>query len=386
MVVKCLVAVLALLFIPASLPLRAAIQLDVNSQLAYQRAQDDNARWKNMAITREAQLVKEGDQYLKNKDYARARGRYQEALDLTYTQWEIKGELVSTRKIESKLNTGNTNKARQTLKGMDALIRADAQQEWKKRATTMLKQADAFMAQKNPARAYAIYTQIVTAGDKEKDVRDAASVDQAKKKQQDILKTAADMLTESEKSLAAGKATDAVVKLNAYLASYDGLQEMVPDLKARSQKLAADPAVVKEVREQDVRKEIALGDAALGRGDYISALRRYRQAARKYPETDASHQAADKITQLNNDPKAVEGLRKQEAENSSRSLFLQAETFRSQNHNPEAAALYQELLKQFPDSSYAVRAKEAVDQLGPQPAPTALPAAPPPETEEEAGQ
>ena len=388
MYAKCLIVVVVVLCILAPLPLRAAPipQLDVNSYLAYQRAKDDNARWKNTAISREAQLMKEGDDYLKNKDYARARDRYQEALDITYIQWEITGNLVSTRKIQSRPNTGNTVKARQKLDGMDAMILADAQQEWKKTATTLLKQADTALAQKSSAKAYAIYTQIITAGDKEKDIRDAPSVDQAKKKQQGILKAAGDMLAESEKLLAAGKATDAVLKLNAYLADYDDLQDMVTDLKARSQKLAADPVVMKEFREQELRKEIGLGDAALARGDYVSALRRYRLAARKYPETDASHQAADKITQLNNDPKAMEGLRKQEAESKSRLLFLQAETLRGQNHSPEAAALYQEILKEFPDSAYAARAKEAVDQLGPQPAPTTLPSAPPPEAEEEAEQ
>ncbi len=362
----------------SSLPLCAAtIQLDVNSQLAYQNAQNDNLRWKNQAIQREAQLVRDGDQYLKNKDYNRARSSYQDAVDLTYLQWEIKGDLVTTRKIDEKLNTGNTVKARKKLEGMDALIKADKQAEWKKVATQMLKQADTFATQKNPAKAYAIYTQIVNAGQKEKDFCDAASVDQAKKKQQEILKSAGDMLIDADKLLAAGNATDTLAKLNDYFTAYDDLQDMVPDLKDHYQKLAADPVVGKELREQEVRKEMTLADAALTRGDYVSAMRRYRLAARKYPETAASHEAADKIEQLNNDPKVVEGLKKQEAESDSRSLFLQAESLRNQEHNPEATELYQRILKDFPETTYAPRAQDALNQMGAQtaPAPTATPAA-----------
>lgn len=346
------------------------VKLDDNSRLAYYNAVRENQRWKQSATDREAELVRQGDECLKNKDYDKAKRYYQEALDITYSQWVVSGKMVTTQKQELKLNTANTKKAQQKLDGMDATALADTQQQWKKEAQEILKQGDAALAQKNPVKAYLLYGKIVTVAEKQTKLKDAATVDQAKKKQADILKTATALLDEADKLLAAKKPTEAIAKLDAFMATYADLQAAVPDLKSRVQKISGDPSVAQDRQEQEVRKSMLIGDAAYVREDYMNALRRYQLAASLAPDTEASRQAAEKVNQWQNDPKFMEGLRKQEAETRGRLLFLQAETLRAQGKADDATAVYQQILKDFAETSYAARAQDALDQLKAQPAAT----------------
>lgn len=352
------------------------IQKRVNEQLA------QNRTWEQEAIRREQSLVSQGNNYYSQKNFAKATECFRAALAITYDQWSLRklnvGGQESLQPASSrdrntyKLNTGNTRIARERLANMDQAVATETQGQLKKRFDKLLADADAAIKANDPAKAYPLLRQIVTEAAQAPDPAAVKEfVTKAQAKQKTILDAVDKPLDEAENLLKDGKTSEAADKLEAFAKSSAALLAAIPELKTRYDHLANRDDLRKEGHEDAVQKRVTLGDQALQREDYLTAARQYRAAATLYPETDAARAAAEKLAQMQNDPKIAEGLKQQEVDALCKPIFTHAENMIRNKQYDEARADCARLMDQFAATSWADRAKALLETI---PAEAAAPA------------
>lgn len=335
--------------------------------------QNDNRQWEDAAKKLEADLVAEGQRCQSAKNFARAGDLYRRALSITYEQWDIQevrsvgGSVTyqtSLRKIRKKLDTSNTKSARDKLGGLDAAILAENESLFRKNATTWTTEARAAVKDKKPegyVKAYVAYDRVVDA---------AARLPQSKFATQESEKAQAEMkkiidiadapLAEAEKTLKDGKIPDALAKLDEFTQTWRVVAEDNPDMRKRVGAIRSDPDVRKYQREQDATKRLASGDAALEKGDYVSAMRHYRSVIVNYADLDVSLKASEKLADLLADPKAADDLKELDAETRCRVTLAKVDSLMRLKKYKEADALCRKLIADNPDTPWATRASESL--------------------------
>jgi hypothetical protein len=315
----------------------------------------------------EADLVNAGNQAFQAKDFATAADDYQRALNVTYEAWEfttvaaggIQAVQPTNHKVPLRLSTQNTRTAVARLKAIPDAVAAEDEAAAQKRMKTLFDQADAAMTVKNLAEAYQAYEGIIAIadaqGEKKFAIEGASKARGAEKK---ILDDVGKRLDEAQKAIAAGRVEEATAKLASFKSDYAALIAVAAELKKRFEQLQASPDMKKQLQERDAQRQIQAGDLALMREDYGIAAHYYRKAAALYPGTAAAATAAERLVQLQADPKAADALK--QAEKKWQPLVQHAEEMLQAKKFDEARADCQRILAEYPSSSYAERAKEVL--------------------------
>lgn len=338
--------------------------------------QNDNRVWSDAAKKMESDLLAEGQKWQAAKEFGRAADCYRRAQSITFDQWDIQESRAingtvtyysSLRKVRRKLDTANTKTIRDKLAGLDAAILAENENIFRKNVSDWTASARDAVKDKKPegyAKAYADYRRIIAA---------AARLPQSKTAGQEATKAEAEVkkivaivdapLDEVEKTLKEGKTADAVAKLNEFQQTWRVIADDYPELRKRVAAVRADPEVRKYFREQEAAKKIEAGDAAVAKGDYVSAMRQYRGVVVSYSDLDISQKASEKLGELIADPKAAEDLKDLDAETRCRVTMSRIDSLMRMKKYAEARPLCVKLAADNPDTVWATRATEALEAI-----------------------
>lgn len=365
-------AFLALLLAASDLRANSSDDLLSAQERAVRRQKDENAKWLKEATDLESEYVKTANDYYKEKDYLKAAENYQKALDITYEGWDIRelsvggvtAQAPARSKIRLKLDTSNTRRARDQLRRLADIIEEERDKLGEAYFQDLFEKADVALLVKDLPRAYAIYSEVAAAADRIGRKKYAVQAKlKALDKQKGILDQISKPLAEAEQFMAEDKAPEAVDKMKEFEASSRAFLQLSPEIRTRYAALAALPKIKKQGRELDVRQRILLGDAALAREDYTSAARHYRGAATLYPDTVAAQEATKKLAEMQANPDIVEAMKLQEIDVKVRPIIMHAETmFRLRNYE-EARKDCERILADYPECTWAKRAREILAQI-----------------------
>ena len=118
----------------------------------------------------------------------------------------------------------------------------------------------------------------------------------------------------------------------------------------------ADPRVAQARRELAAAQLLELGKAALTRGDYATAKRRFETVSRTYAKTAADSEAKERVDALLADDVLVELIRIQEAESECTALLARARMQLRQGQPAEALAVFERIMKEYPKTPWATEA------------------------------
>lgn len=122
--------------------------------------------------------------------------------------------------------------------------------------------------------------------------------------------------------------------------------------------LKQHPAIQRELAEQAASEILLNGDAAVGRKDFTSACRIYREASSQYPETAGGRAAAEKLATILADPEVAEAMRRQEMDITCKARLARARMLMREGNRAEAESICREIIDLYPDTSYAEEARD----------------------------
>lgn len=333
---------------------------------------EDNKQWLKEAEERERDYYTKAESYYKQKLYIRAEKWYEKVLDVRCKEWpiEIRGsgsrrrESPASRTVRYRLDTNYSRNARIRLAGMDDLVAKKKEAEQKEELGALKEKAELALMLDDQAQAYKLYGEVValatSMGDSKMTVRYRIDMlDQ----QEAILGMAGKPLDEIGKLLEKKSITEAVKQLEEYEKKYAALMEAAPELKERYQGYAAMPSVRTENREQDCLARVNTGDAALLRGDFLTAKRDYEAAMGMYPGTAAAKSAAQKLAQLLEDPKILAVIAEQQMERECAPLLARARYFLRMQENAKAVEVCEQVIAKYPKTTWATEAQRLLDEI-----------------------
>ena len=332
----------------------------------------ENHKWEYEAKRQEATLVNEANEYYKRKEFDKAEKYYRKAVDLRYWQWDLTETTVggvtalepARRKKKRKLRTSYTRIAEDRLRTMPEKRQeqriADANAEFKE----LFEDADIERQLGNLAEAYKIYDKIIKEADKlGKEKVAIENALKAKKAQEDLLKPALKLLADAENFVKKKKPAEAVKSIEEFNSKYGWVTKLDPALKKCLDELCAVPEVRRELREQEAKLKIALGDAAVARQDYLCAVRHYESVIRTYADTTAGPIAAEKLAAMKNDPMIAEAMKQQEMELACKPLLARSGAMLKMGEFVEAKAACEKIIADYPDSAWAKQAAELLKEI-----------------------
>lgn len=127
---------------------------------------------------------------------------------------------------------------------------------------------------------------------------------------------------------------------------------------------AARAKIQYEALLKEANRRLGAADADYQTGRYDKAKEGYEYVTRNFPGTDAAEKAAEQLANLASDPAARRYFKQKEVERTISSKFQYAENLLNAGKYDRAAEVYQEIIDEYPDSSYAAKAKERLKDLG----------------------
>ena len=328
-----------------------------------------NEAWYQDAIDEEVEYVRNGEEHFEDKEYRDAKDSYLAAIEITYPQW------IFTEKIITMIKTDSGWHKRENFEPSFQKKIFHLSTEYTRLALTRLALIDRLIAEYDLIRARLKADAAYEAGDIGKAYRrytDALEIarkmgrsafamryaDEITEIREILFAEAAMPLGMAEAALAASRPSAALAALDEFKQKYAALA-FIPALKERYLALTAHPKIKHERREQSALKKIAIGDAAVAREDYRTAVRWYRRAAALHAGTQGASLAGQKRDALLADPAVVAAIERQEIEHTSKAMIARAETFASWGKVAEAIEVYDELIEAYPDTPWAEEAMEA---------------------------
>lgn len=333
----------------------------------------DNDRWETEVREKESDLVREGEELFEKKDYRKAKKRYLDAVEIRYLQWVFDADFTafiktnkSWYKVEDRepsckkrrfpLSTEFTRLALTRLANIDTLI-----DEYD---LAMLRiRADKAFEEGKLGLAYARYGDVIDLARKMGTHPLALQyVKEVDLRREDIIEVGAKPLDVAKTSLEAGNPTAALAALDEFRKEHSDLL-FIKEIKRVYNALSKRPEIAKERREQSALRIVALGDASVGRKDYRRAVFWYRRVSLQYASTKAGALAKQKGEKLLAQPEIVQAIARQEAESTCKAMLARAETFAGWGKTAEAAAVYDDIIKRYPDTEWAKQAADARAKL-----------------------
>ena len=170
------------------------------------------------------------------------------------------------------------------------------------------------------------------------------------------------MLDEVEPLITAGKYADAATRLHQIADALgdtplgtQAKQKLGDLLKNPDAKTAIDAAAKAKQADDALAAQKMQGDKN-DDGAYIA----FKSIVKNYPDTDAAKTAADAVATYEKDPAFVKRVNEKEFGAKAKSMLSLAENYVSAGRPELAQKKYQDVIDQFPDTSYADTAKKAL--------------------------
>ena len=201
------------------------------------------------------------------------------------------------------------------------------------------------------------------------DARKSGEIDARAKKAEEQLKTAADaMLAEVDPLIQQKQYAEAFTKLKT-LSSALGQTDAAQQAKKKLGELAAMPeaqaALIAADKAAKADAELAVAQKLQQDGKDEQAYGRYKQLVRQFPGTDAAKAAQQAVQTYEQDPAFVKRATEATAGGRARGVLALAQSYRNSGRREMAKKKYQELIQEFPGTTYADTARRelaAMDQ------------------------
>ncbi len=132
--------------------------------------------------------------------------------------------------------------------------------------------------------------------------------------------------------------------------------------KMRADKVVWDK-IQRSLREQRARELVAKAERLLVRQELSQALALLELTAKTYPNTPSGKSAAERAGKMRNNPEVMKTLRRLAQEKQARTWWNLASSF-LRNKRPDLARGYlRKIVEKCPDTAYAAKAKETLEQL-----------------------
>jgi hypothetical protein len=182
----------------------------------------------------------------------------------------------------------------------------------------------------------------------------------------DIAKTADELLAEIEPLIAAKQYPQAAGALIGLSELFKGL----PQEKVAREKLAAllaDPqakaAVIAYQREAEAAKALASARSLRDNGKSVAAYRKFKAVAQDYASTESGTSAADVVAAYEADATFMKQVHEDEIAAKAKPMLALADSYRSAGKRDQARAKYQEVIEQFPGTTFAQSARRAMAEM-----------------------
>jgi hypothetical protein len=230
-----------------------------------------------------------------------------------------------------------------------------------KKANTDLDDVEKLLADKDREGAVKKFTRIADEAGKDKDFARRAAATREK------VNAAADsMLAEVDDMIAAKQFAPAASRLRELLSVMSGL----PTASLARTKLAelmSKPEVQRELRNADERDRADAAIAAARKlrdaNEVEEAYLKFKAVAADYPDTPAGKTAADAVKAYEADPNFLKRMKDHIAAPRARAALNLAENYKSAGKIDQARKKYEEVVHDFPDTSFAETAKRELDTL-----------------------
>src|SRR5262249_9440336 len=131
--------------------------------------------------------------------------------------------------------------------------------------------------------------------------------------------------------------------------------------------LLADPkakaALSEFQRETDAAAALAVARKLRDEGKPTAAYRKFKAVAQDFPTTDAGKSAADAAAAYESDAAFMKRLHDEEIAAKAKPMLALADSYRSAGKRDQARRKYQDVIDQFPETSFAQAAKQALDEM-----------------------
>lgn len=117
-------------------------------------------------------------------------------------------------------------------------------------------------------------------------------------------------------------------------------------------------------KEEKASRTLNLAEQARVTGRYAEALKQYDRLLKKYPGTESEETAAEKAAAIRSDPEIMAIVRDQLAEKECNRMLDTAESYIANQKFDRARVYLQEIIDDYPDTSFARKAKEKLEKLG----------------------
>jgi TolA-binding protein len=183
---------------------------------------------------------------------------------------------------------------------------------------------------------------------------------------EDIAKAADELLAEIDPMIEAKQYLPAAARLSALAQMFRGL----PQEQAARQKLAgllSDPeahaALAAAKNESEAGAQLAAARRLRDDGKTIAAYRRFKAIALDYPSTESGQSAAQAATSYEADAAFMKSVKDDDTGNKAKPMLALADSYRSAGKRDQARKKYQEVIEQFPGTSFAQSARQALDEM-----------------------
>lgn len=198
--------------------------------------------------------------------------------------------------------------------------------------------------------------------------RDAVKDPSFKKEHEALAKkfeqTAADLLADVEPLVASKHYADAVTRLKDL--SFTGCPKEADARKQLADLLARDEvksALAAAARESAANTALSAARILRTQGEHDAAYRRFSAIVKDHPNTAAARSAAEAVAQYESDPEFIRRQRDKLLESQAKPKLTLADNYRQNGLPDKARAKYHEILKEFPNTTFAQAAQKALDEM-----------------------
>jgi len=191
----------------------------------------------------------------------------------------------------------------------------------------------------------------------------AAKAEQVQKKLEDAANA---MLDDVQKQVNEGKYVEAVGRLKELSGALEGLpvaakaKQLLGEVASKPEAKSAIEAADKEAKSADA---LEVAEKLQAQKKHELAYARYKEIVKVFPGTAAAKKAADQVRTYEKDPQFVQRAREAAAATKAKGEMKLAESYARAGRPDMARKKYQNVIDEFPGTSYAQAARDAMKGL-----------------------
>jgi thiol-disulfide isomerase/thioredoxin len=174
-------------------------------------------------------------------------------------------------------------------------------------------------------------------------------------------------LTSIDPLIAAGSYTEAITKLRDLSTVFAGTP-VAADAKAKLLSLGSDPKVKKAIEAARTEKEsadaLAIANKLKADKKDDLAYPRFKAIVKSYPGTPAATEAATAVQAYEADTACITKFNAKANTGKAESMLSMAATYKAAGHLEQAKKKYQDVIAQFPNTTWAATASKGIEDLG----------------------